>query len=136
MWSKISALCEENNIQNGPSVPPHFFNDCSCCKTKIISIRFFSYIFPTIKDLVKEFKSELSGKLLDVVQGLMMTPSHYDAYQLNKAIKGLGTDEDVLIEILCTRSNSAIEAIKEAYDDCKYLSVGSVSILCISLCYK
>ncbi|XP_072045538.1 uncharacterized protein [Amphiura filiformis] len=69
------------------------------------------------KDLVKEFKSELSGKLLDMVQGLMMTPSHYDAYQLNKAIKGLGTDEDVLIEILCTRSNSAIEAIKEAYDD-------------------
>ena len=68
---------------------------------------------------MKEFKSELSGKLLDVVQGLMMTPSQYDAYQLNNAIKGLGTDEDVLIEILCTRSNSTIEAIKEAYDDCK-----------------
>eukprot|EP00057_Strongylocentrotus_purpuratus_P019569 XP_011674043.1 PREDICTED: double zinc ribbon and ankyrin repeat-containing protein 1-like [Strongylocentrotus purpuratus] len=69
------------------------------------------------KDLLKELKSELSGKLLDVVQGLMMTPSQYDAYQLNKAVKGLGTNEEILIEILCTRTNSSIEAIKNVYED-------------------
>ncbi|XP_022111170.1 uncharacterized protein LOC110990467 isoform X2 [Acanthaster planci] len=68
------------------------------------------------KDLIKEFKGELSGKLLDVVNGLMMTPEKYDAYQLHKAIKGLGTDEAVLIEILCTRSNASIDAIKSAYE--------------------
>nr|XP_054774895.1 uncharacterized protein LOC129283083 [Lytechinus pictus]XP_054774896.1 uncharacterized protein LOC129283083 [Lytechinus pictus]XP_054774897.1 uncharacterized protein LOC129283083 [Lytechinus pictus] len=69
------------------------------------------------KDLLKELKSELSGKLLDVVQGLMMTPAQYDAYQLNKAVKGLGTNEEILIEILCTRTNSSIEAIKTVYED-------------------
>ncbi|XP_033102666.1 double zinc ribbon and ankyrin repeat-containing protein 1-like [Anneissia japonica] len=69
------------------------------------------------KDLMKEFKSELSGKLLAMLLGLMMTPEMYDAHELNKAIKGLGTDEDVLIEILCTRTNSSIEAIKEAYEE-------------------
>ncbi|XP_033629438.1 double zinc ribbon and ankyrin repeat-containing protein 1-like isoform X1 [Asterias rubens] len=68
------------------------------------------------KDLMKEFKGELGGKLLDVVSGLMMTPAKYDAYQLHKAIKGLGTDEAVLIEILCTRSNASIDAIKDAYE--------------------
>ncbi|XP_038071685.1 double zinc ribbon and ankyrin repeat-containing protein 1-like [Patiria miniata] len=68
------------------------------------------------KDLMKEFKGELGGKLLDVVNGLMMTPEKFDAYQLHKAIKGLGTDEAVLIEILCTRSNASIDAIKSAYE--------------------
>ncbi|XP_071833094.1 uncharacterized protein [Apostichopus japonicus] len=67
------------------------------------------------KDLVKELKGELSGKLWDVVEGLLMTPEMYDAYQLHKAIKGLGTDEDTLIEIICTRTNSSIKAIKKAY---------------------
>ncbi|XP_071483496.1 uncharacterized protein [Diadema antillarum] len=69
------------------------------------------------KDLIKELKSELSGKLWDVVQGLMMTPAQYDAYQLNNAVKGLGTNEEVLIEILCTRTNGSIEAIKTVYED-------------------
>ena len=27
-WSKISASCEENKDQNGPSIPNIFFNDC------------------------------------------------------------------------------------------------------------
>ena len=45
----------------------------------------FVTIFP--QDLIKEFKGELGGKLLDVVNGLMMTPEKYDAYQLHKAIK-------------------------------------------------
>lgn len=36
---------------------------------------------------MKELKGELSGKLWDVVEGLLMTPEMYDAYQLHKAIK-------------------------------------------------
>ena len=52
------------------------------------------------KDLIKELKSELGGKLEDVVLGLFQTPTQYDATCLYKAMKGLETDESVLIEII------------------------------------
>jgi len=67
------------------------------------------------KDLKKELKSELGGKFEDVILGLMETPINYDAHVLRDAIKGAGTDEMALIEILCTRSNAEIEQIKSAY---------------------
>nr|XP_006814024.1 PREDICTED: annexin A7-like isoform X1 [Saccoglossus kowalevskii]XP_006814025.1 PREDICTED: annexin A7-like isoform X2 [Saccoglossus kowalevskii] len=68
------------------------------------------------KDLIKEFKSEMSGKLLDVILGLMKKPAEFDASELKKAVKGLGTDEDALIEILCTRTNAEILAINDEYE--------------------
>lgn len=67
------------------------------------------------KDLVKDLKSELGGRFEDVIIGLMMSASEYDAYELKRAMKGLGTDEDAMIEILCSRSNKQIKEINEIY---------------------
>ena len=67
------------------------------------------------KDLIKELKSELGGKLEDIVLGMFQTPAEYDATCLYKAMKGLGTDESVLIEIIGTRVNWQIKQIKEAF---------------------
>jgi len=67
------------------------------------------------RDLMKDLQSELGGHLEEVILGLMYPPAQYDAIWLRKAMKGFGTDEDILIEILCTRTNSELRAINEAY---------------------
>lgn len=67
------------------------------------------------KDLKAELKSELGGRFEDVVLALLEKPVKYDAMQLKEAIKGIGTDESTLIEILCSRSNAEIQEIKKEY---------------------
>ena len=47
----------------------------------------------------------------------LLSPSEYFAYRINKALKGLGTNEDTLIEILATRSNERINRIKQRYNE-------------------
>jgi len=67
------------------------------------------------KDLIERLKSELSGHFEEVVLALMMERAQYEATCLRKAMKGVGTADHVLIEILCTRTNAEIAAIKAAY---------------------
>ena len=50
------------------------------------------------------------------LKALVRLPGAYAARELRKAMKGPGTDEEVLIELLCTRTNAAIEEIKKQYD--------------------
>ena len=45
----------------------------------------------------------------------MWKKSELDAQAIRKAIKGLGTDEAVLIEILCTQTSREIRDIKQDY---------------------
>ena len=66
-------------------------------------------------DLLEDFKKELSGNFLETVISLFYTPVDFDCYQLNKAMKGLGTNEDTLIEILASRDNERIIEIKKRY---------------------
>lgn len=76
-----------------------------------------SVAFKTLfgRDLVDDLKSELTGKLEKSVVALM-TPSHlYDAHELRHALKGAGTDEKVLIEILASRSSAEINHIKKVF---------------------
>ena len=69
------------------------------------------------QDLIRELISELSGNLEGAILALMEPKTLYDAKCLRRAMKGVGTDEHVLIEILCTRSNREIQEIKQAYKD-------------------
>uniref|UniRef100_A0A671XGG2 Annexin n=1 Tax=Sparus aurata TaxID=8175 RepID=A0A671XGG2_SPAAU len=67
------------------------------------------------KDLLKDLKSELTGNFEKLVLAMMMTPAQFDAAELREAIKGAGTDEACLIEILSSRSNADIHEITRIY---------------------
>ncbi|RXN01138.1 Annexin A7 [Acipenser ruthenus] len=68
------------------------------------------------KDVIKELKSELSGNMEEVILALFMPTTYYDAWSLRHAMKGAGTQEDVLIEILCSRDNQQIRDIVQCYN--------------------
>ena len=44
-----------------------------------------------------------------------MTPTEYDSYCLNGALKGIGTKEGVLTEIIGSRTPQELQAIKQVY---------------------
>ncbi|XP_062874274.1 annexin A1a isoform X2 [Trichomycterus rosablanca] len=69
------------------------------------------------KPLDAALKAALSGELEEVVLGMLKTPAQFDAELLKGAMKGLGTDEETLVEILASRSNKEIRDIKVAYKE-------------------
>uniref|UniRef100_A0A8C5HCG0 Annexin n=1 Tax=Gouania willdenowi TaxID=441366 RepID=A0A8C5HCG0_GOUWI len=72
-------------------------------------------------DLVDDLKGELGGKFETLIVSLMTPPVAYDVTALRNAIKGAGTDEKVLVEILASRTpqqvRTIIAAYRQEYDD-------------------
>lgn len=68
------------------------------------------------KDLEDDLRSELTGNFEKVAVGLLMTAPVYDAYELRNAIKGAGTEEACLIDILASRSSAELRALTAAYN--------------------
>ena len=67
------------------------------------------------RDLVTDLKAELDGKFETAIVALLDDPFIYDAKTLHKAMKGVGTDTDACIEIICTRPNWYLKNIMTAY---------------------
>ncbi|KAM4877511.1 annexin A1 [Thomomys bottae] len=74
-----------------------------------------AYLQEKGKPLDEVLKKALVGHLEEVVLALLKTPAQFDADELRAAMKGLGTDEDTLIEILASRSNKEIREINRVY---------------------
>lgn len=67
------------------------------------------------RDLIDDLKSELSGNFERVIIGMMMPTVLYDVQELQRAMKGAGTDEGCLIEILASRTPEEIRRINQTY---------------------
>ncbi|XP_040090758.1 annexin A5-like [Oryx dammah] len=69
------------------------------------------------RDLLDDLKSELTGKFEKLIVALMKPSRLYDAYELKHALKGAGTDEKVLTEIIASRTPEELRAIKQVYEE-------------------
>jgi len=95
------------------------------------------------KDLIEDLKSELGGNFERLVIALMHTWPQHCARVIKKACKGVGTDEQILIDILCTANNCEIKLIREAYkemdgdeleDDLKKELSGDFANMIVAVC--
>jgi len=69
------------------------------------------------EDLKKMLKKELGGKLEEVVLGRFYDRWQYQAYICRNAMKGMGTDEQALVDVLCTKSAEDMKKVKSAYEE-------------------
>jgi len=92
--------------------------------------------------LIEDLKSELGGNFETVAVDLFKTAIDYDCDQLYHAMKGMGTDEDTLIEIIGTRDNKRLTDIKQRYkvlyksqleDDVKSETSGNLQKMLVAL---
>jgi len=67
------------------------------------------------KTLASFIKGDTSGHFEDLLLSLIEDKADYDAKLVHDAIKGLGTNDDELVEVICTRNNSEMKAMKASY---------------------
>jgi len=67
------------------------------------------------RSLEHDVEKEVSGYFETCLLSILRGPLQQDVWALNKALKGAGTNEDMLNEVLIGRSNADLNAIKQAY---------------------
>lgn len=87
----------------------HYFIEIPYCTTVLDS----SILF---QDLNKDLKSELSGNFEDLILALMTPTVEYQAKEIHHALSGIGTNEQTLVELMCSATNHEIHNMRAAYE--------------------
>ncbi|KAL8278285.1 hypothetical protein RQP46_009317 [Phenoliferia psychrophenolica] len=66
-------------------------------------------------DLVKLLEKELGGSYEDVIVGIMRGPLGGDVHWLHNAMKGMGTNEKIVTELLIGRPPSSLQLLRAAF---------------------
>ena len=69
------------------------------------------------RDLLEDFEKNFKSDFLETLIGVFKSPAEYDADLLYKAMKGIGSDKDVITEVLCFRNPERINQIKEKFQE-------------------
>ncbi|KAK4561513.1 hypothetical protein LTR86_004831 [Recurvomyces mirabilis] len=67
------------------------------------------------RDLFKDIHSETSGNFRDGLEACLRGPLEQDCYELYESIKGMGTKESAMNDVLLGRTNADLNAIKQHY---------------------
>ena len=102
------ALEKPRNIDTIISIAAHRSN---AQRQQIVQ----AYYKENKKNIRDDFRSVFSGNFQEALVSLFYEPVDYDCHQIYSAMKGIGTNEDTLIEIIGTRSNERINQIKQEY---------------------
>jgi annexin A7/11 len=95
------------------------------------------------KELKDDIKSETRGNFENVLCALLTPLTEFYAKELRDAMRGIGTDEETVIQILCCQTNHEINEIKNCYhrkygmileQDLKSETSGHFKRLLVSLC--
>lgn len=73
------------------------------------------YLSACGKELKDDLKGDLSGNFEHLMVSLVLPPAVFDAKQLKKAMQGTGTSENILIEILASRTGKQMKEVGDAY---------------------
>ncbi|NP_001007303.1 annexin A3b [Danio rerio] len=69
----------------------------------------------TGRSLCDDLEGDTHGDFEDILVALITPPAKFDCLEFKRAIKGAGTKESLLIELLASRSNYQIKAMRDAY---------------------
>ena len=91
----VEIICSRNNEQ----------------RMKIVE----AYVSNFGTELSKVIDSKLSGDVKNLILGCLLSKVDFDAGEINRAIKGAGTNEDLLSEIIATRPSRHISHVRDRY---------------------
>lgn len=77
------------------------------------------------RDLMKDVHSETSGYFREGLEAIIRGPLEQDCFELHRSIKGVGTKESAMNDVLLGRSNADMNAIKQQYQKMYHRSLES-----------